>query len=138
MKSCKVGKQCHMVGGSEDYLSHFLGQSLWSLVFTTKDEVLLSFIFLNQPVGIFRITMFNPRDPFSWHICSCFLPKWFAGNVKLIKMRYFLNHSVRRHLNDHKKWLIFSASSRPPGGPKMVENLECSRFLYFVSFWPFW
>ena len=49
-------------------------------------------------------------------------------------MRYFLNHSVRRHLNDHKKWLIFLASSLPHGGPKWWKTLNVHVFFIFCQF----
>ena len=73
------------------------------------------------PFGCF--TPLGP--PFSW-----FLPKWCAANTKFTKNHYFMNRSVRRHLNKYEKYFLkfFWVSVYTLGGPEMVKKLE---FLHF-------
>ena len=72
---------------------------------------------------------FNPLGPPFFHV---FLPKRCAENAKFTKTHYFMNRSVRRHLNEYKKYFLifFRVSVYTLGGLEMVKKLE---FLHFCQ-----
>ena len=79
---------------------------------------------------------YPPWTPF-FHV---FLPEWCAANTKITKTHYIMNHSVRRHLNEHKKYFLkfFRVSGLYLRGSWNGEKMWIFAFLpNFGCFWIF-
>jgi hypothetical protein len=64
-----------------------------------------------------------------------FLTKLYVGKAKFIENEHFMNRSITRHLNEHKKCFehFYGFSAYPPEAPKIVKNLEFSRFYHIFG-----
>ena len=66
--------------------------------------------------------------PFGPHFFMFFLPKWCSANTKITKIHYFINRSVRRHLNEYKTYFSVDNSWTPeihhPKTPNLHRSLE--------------